>query len=100
MTTIACLLLIGCGIIGMFASPKTFLLVTTIVLLLVAFTPVVYRYSITRDGSLVWEAVFRAMLFMIAAWGAKEFIRVNNDISAVERQPPCSDELELHNHAD
>lgn len=94
MTGIACLLFICCGIIGMYASPKTFLIVTIIMLLLVIFTPVAYRYFITGDGSLAWEAVLRATILVIAAWGAKEFIRIDNGISFIDRQHTYPDEME------
>lgn len=72
-TTIAILGLLACGFTGLVASTRTFLTVTMIFMVVLAFGPVAYRYVETGDGSLIWEAVFRAALFAVAAFGAKAF---------------------------
>lgn len=77
-TIIATLLILACGFTGLLASTRTFLIATTVTVALLCFGPVAYRYSETGDGSLIWEAVFRAAILAIIAWGVREYHKVKD----------------------
>lgn len=74
-TTIAIVGLLACGFAGLILSMRTFLIVTAILLVLLAFGPVAYRFAATGDGALIWEAAFRVSLFVVAAFVARAFDR-------------------------
>lgn len=71
METTFALLMVLCGLVGVFFSLRTFMIILTLFVLALAFGPVLYLYVQTGDGSLFWEAVFRLWLLGVAAYVTK-----------------------------
>lgn len=74
MIEILTLGLIVCGMTGLVASIRTFLIASTIFMLLLAFGPVAYRYAETGSSDFIWEAVFRVLLLSIVSFFVSIFV--------------------------
>lgn len=80
-TTVVVVAVIFLGLISLLASLRTFIVSSAVVLGLLFFGPVVYRIAVLGQEGLVWELAFRAALVLIAAYAAKELIKLDDSIT-------------------
>ena len=80
-TTVVVLATLAVAMVGMFASGRSFMIALAIYMPVLVFGPVAYRFALTGDTSLGWEAAFRVARILIGWWGVKRFLALHDEFN-------------------